>query len=194
MSFTKTAKLNLGGGGGWDADMVALWLNTYAEEMIPHYTEKWLKSLGTRAEYQADAAYKTTVKFSEDVYPLAPTTVTSSVEGNVLTIDAEGPEVTFSEFGAGLYAEAAENELAAKPALLGFAVAPGTYSMGPEGAKTFLMTDAAKEYGYPPGPIPLAEWAGNVIPGRGLLAAWNDIKKMYEVFGQLAFQDDTGID
>lgn len=192
MSFTKTAKLSLTG-DGWDAEMVARWLQTYAEEMIPQYTEKWLTSLGKRAETQADAAYKTTVKFNEN-YPLEPTTVMATVDGNVLTIDAEGPEVTFSEFGAGLYAEPEKNELAGKPGLLGFSIAPGTYSMGPGGAKTFLMTDAAKDYGYPPGPIPLSKWEGNVIPGRGLLAAWNDIKRVYEAFGKLAFQNETGID
>lgn len=191
MSYPKTAKLSLTGGDGYDADVIASWLQVYADTIIPKYTEIWLKSLGVRAENQADAAYKTTVKFSP-WYPLRPTTVTSNVEGNVLTIDAEGPEVTFSEFGAGLYAEPEKNELAANPMVLGFAVAPGTYSMGP-GDRTFLITDRAGDYGYPPGPVPLKDWAGNVIPGRGLLTAWNDIKQTYEVFGQLAFQGQ-GID
>ena len=191
MSYPKTAKLSLTGGDGYDADVVATWLQVYADTLIPRYTEKWLKSLGIRSKHQAEAAYKKTVKF-DDRFPLQPTTVTSEVEDNVLTIDAEGPEVAFSEFGAGLYANPEENELAANPMLLGFAVAPGTYSMGP-GAKTFLITDRASDYGYPPGPVPLKDWDGNVIPGRGLLTAWNDIKKTYEVFGQLAFQDQ-GID
>ena len=188
MSFTKKVQWNLTGDSGWDGEMVARWLETYAHDRIPHYTEKWLKSLGSRSKVQGEAAYAQTYKFDE-YHPLMPTTVDYTVNKNTLTIEASGREVAFSEFGAGVYADPS-HELASGAAALGVDIYPGTWSMGPEGAMHFLETDAAT----PPGPIPLAKWRYNVIPGRGMLAVWNDIKQTYEIFAQAAFQHDMGID
>ena len=189
MRFQKTAKLDLTG-DGWDAEFVAKWLQTYANEMIPEYTKIWMRNLARRAKSRADAAYATTVKY-DTYHPLQIPRVTNKATKNGLTVTAFGPEVAFAEFGAGKYADAGLNELSTGAGENGIAVDAGAWSMGPEGARHFEDTDAAIKYKLPPGPIPLSDWEYNVEPGRGLLAAWNDIKQSYQAMGIVAF---NGID
>ena len=186
VSFKKTAKLDLTGGSGWDAEFVARWLKTYANDMIPEYTKIWMRNLGRKTKSVADAAYATTVKY-DAYHPLQIPRVTTQATKNGLTVTAFGPEVAFCEFGAGYYADAGMNELSTGTMQNGFIVAPGEWSMGPEGKEHFLETDAAT----PPGPVPLIAWKYNVKPGRGLNEAWNAIKQAYQAMGLAAF---NGID
>lgn len=188
MNIVKNVKLDLSGNSAWDTEFTARWLQTYANEMIPYYTKKMLRSLGYRERTTAERAYAKTVKYDK-MHPLIPTTVDYNVSGNKLTITASGPEVGFSEFGAGFFADPG-HELAGNATALGIDVYPGSWSLGPEGYGHFSETDAA----HPPGPIPLEKWWFNVIPGRGMLAAWDDIKYIYRAMAEAAFQYDVGLE
>ena len=184
MSFTKTARLNLCGGGGWDAEMVARWLEDYANEQIPKYTRIWMQSLGKRGEHWANIGYAGTV-FHDETHPHFIPKASAIVEDNRVIIEATGPEVVFAEFGAGVYADPGQNDLAAGTGQLGFIVDPGTWSEGPEGWHTWSKWINGGRKG---------EYPYNVEPGKGLHTAWNDIRQMYEALGQLAFQYEVGVD
>lgn len=169
MSIKKTAHINLFGTGGETLEWVQFWLETYAKSEIKERIENGLDRLG----YYADA-------LAEGAYGDAEITVSHDVEGNKLTITAEGPEVVFWEFGTGTYADPAQ-ELADKTAALGFDVYPGSWSEGPEGKLKYYMI---KYGGMDPD-----EWPYTKVPRRGILAAYNGIKQQYETQLRGAFKE-----
>lgn len=179
MRFNKTAKLDLNG-DGWDADFVVRWLKTYTDQVIPECTEKWMRNMAARAKARASEGYAKTVKFDED-HPFQKPRVTTRATKNNLTVTAYGQEVVFAEFGAGYYADSADNELS--PGLMqeGIIVYPGTWSKSPEGYGHIYETDLEG------GSVPLKQWKYNVKPGRGLSEACDDIKQTYAEMARLGF-------
>lgn len=170
MSIKKTARINLFGTGGESLEWVQFWLETYAKSEIKERIENGLDRLG----YYADA-------LAEGAYGDAEITVFHDVEGNKLTITAEGPEVVFWEFGTGTYA-APEQELAdkMKPAY-NIDVYPGSWSYGDEGKEKYKAVEN--------GTISMDEWPYAKSPRRGILAAYNGVKQKYEEFLRGAFKE-----
>ena len=105
------------------------------------------------------------------------------------SIVADGDEVCFIEFGAGVYADGSKGFAPQASQSLGFRVAPGSWSMSPEGSKEFLKTDAADQYGYDKGPIPLADWEYNQEARMGLWRAYTEILASFDEVGKEVFLD-----
>lgn len=171
MSIKKSVKLDLMGNSVWDAEFTGRWLETYANDALPEYVEKWMKALGAMAAEEANIGYQEEIASATDI----------SEKG--VTVAATHPQVGFWEFGAGYYAQP-EHDLADGARAQGIDVYPGSWSMGPEGEGHFAETDAA----HPPGPVPLINWQYNEKPRYGLLRAWLSIKYQYADIGGKVFK------
>ena len=110
-------------------------------------------------------------------------------DGVKYSIVADGDEVCFIEFGAGVYADGSKGFAPQASQSLGFRVSAGSWSMSPEGSKEFLKTDAADQYGYEKGSIPLADWEYNQEARMGLWRAYTEILASFDEVGKEVFLD-----
>lgn len=155
--------------------------------------EDGLYLLKAYQEIERKAIYKTfperlledACKTAKIAYGSEPVTVSyrlNHVGDNSVSysIFADGDQVCFVEFGTGIFANPEQAFAPEAQKNLGIRVAPGSWSMSPEGKKTFLETDAADQYGYEKGPVPLGDWEYTRPAAGGLFAAYMDIVHYFE--------------
>ena len=116
-------------------------------------------------------------EIAREAYENEPVTVDYRIKkpsdnGVSYSIYANGDEICFIEFGAGVFANPDLGFAPDAQKVLGFRVAPGSWSMSSQGKKHFLETDRADDYGYGKGPIPIGEWEYNREANNGLFRAY----------------------
>ncbi len=170
MSVVKRATINLFSTDGQSVGAASLWLQNYANSVVPTLAKKGLEEIASMAKAAAAAEYGG-----------AGVNMDSRVENNTATVIASGSQVAFWEFGTGTYADPGANELSAGTHALGFDVYPGSWSYGPEGKWRYKDVEEKR--------VPMDKWPYAKYPRPGLLAAYNAIKQQYALLMQGAFKE-----